>query len=160
MNEANPTVRQASADTLFGGRSMRIRLKDNPRRKVPFQVVQVLALPLSQVPAMLDALEDEHRLLCLYLDMGPEDVDQIHPDSVAEALRIGDEINLAPFAESRARTQARLLRFAGAVSELQSDAPSATCGASGATRSPRSASGSACHGGRSWRTLFRSSKPC
>lgn len=112
MTYPTPSTTTA-ADTLFGGRRVLARFKDAARQP---QYMAVRALPLSLMPAMLSALEDNAALAALYLDLEIAEVDALHPDTIAEALSSGDEINCGPFSENKARVDARLLRFALALS--------------------------------------------
>lgn len=134
MTDTTPTPPTAS-DALFGGTSVRVRFKD---RKRPPQYAKVRMLPLSLIPEMMRALDDDAQLLALYLDWEVSDVDLLHPESVVEALAAGDEINLRPFTESRERCLNRMSRFELAISGKTMER-AAKHGPSSATSSPPSA---------------------
>lgn len=120
-----------ASTTLFGGREILIRFKDG----VAPRYMTVRHLPLRELPAMQAAIEDNARLLALYLDIELGDTDRIHPDSAEEALAIGDEINLPPFLRDKAIRDARLIRFALAQSVPGKPPanPGETLGATGPT---------------------------
>lgn len=139
----SPSEKTPAAEILFGGERILIRFLD---ANTPPRYMTVRALPLDLYPQLLKSLEHDSDLVGLYLDIETEDVRLIHPDTIAEALRIGDEINLRPFSESRARIDARLLRFAGEVNERRAEALSPKHGPGGAMSSPASAPARGCRG--------------
>lgn len=126
-----------ASTTLFGGRSLLVRFKDKDTAP---RYMTVRHLPLRLLPEMGAALEDNARLLSLYLDLELSDTDAIHPESVEEALAIGDEMNLDPFLRDKAVRDARLIRFALAQSVSATGAPKAdaTRGPIGPKSSPES----------------------
>lgn len=140
---SKPSDRAPASEILFGGERILIRFVD---AKTAPQYMLIRALPLDLYPLLLKSLEDDAALAGLYMDLDTEDIRTLHPDSIAEALRVGDEINLRPFSESRARIDARLLLFAGEVNESRAKELAPKRGPAGATSSPASARARACHG--------------
>lgn len=125
-----------ASQALFGGKRLLVKFADT-RRQPEYLVVR--ELPLRELPALSESLENDAKLVALYIDIPVERTDEIHPDSVAEILAEGDAVNFPRLAVTVARKTARLLRLSAILSEQKGNEPSpATSGATGTTSSPTS----------------------